>query len=106
MNPRRFEIGDEVILGLQENALVKGSLMLYTLPLISMFAFAILGYGAFSLYEIDFTEGFKILFSLGGLAFGFVWVSRYSKKINKDPDFQAVILSRIGNTKINQKKLF
>jgi len=101
LNPKHFDVGDEVVLGLQENALIKGSLILYALPLLMMFAFAILGYVAFSLYEINYTEGFKILFSLGGLVSGFIWVSQFSKNISKDPDFQAVILSRADNNLIN-----
>jgi len=100
MNPNRYEVGDEVVLGLQENALIKGSLMLYALPLLFMFGFAMLGYVVFFLYEITYTEGFKILFSISGLAAGFFWVSKYSKKISNDPNFQAVILSKIKESSV------
>lgn len=95
LNPKRFHVGDEVILGLQESALIKGSLMLYGLPLAFMFGFALLGFAVFALYELEYTEGFKILFSLTGLACGFIWVSKNNKKIADDPNYQAVILSRI-----------
>jgi len=98
LNPKHFQVGDEVVLGLQETALIKGSLMLYTLPLFFMFGFAVLAYGAFSLYDIEFTEGFEILFSLSGLAFGFIWVSNYNKNIADDPNFQAVILSKTSES--------
>ena len=92
LNPKHFQVGDEVVLGLQESALIKGSLMIYALPLVFMFGFAMLGYGVFFLYELAYTEGYKILFSLSGLAGGFFWISKYSKKIANDPNFQAVIL--------------
>ena len=36
-------IGDEVLLGIKENALVQGSLLVYALPLVSMLLFAVLG---------------------------------------------------------------
>ena len=98
LNPNLFEVGDEIVLGLQENALIKGSLMLYALPLIAMFVFSILGYSAFSLYELEFTEGFEILFSLSGLVSGFIWVSKYNKNISSDPNFQAVILSKTAGS--------
>ena len=100
MNPDRFVVGDEVVLGLQENALIKGSLMLYALPLLFMFGFAMLGFAVFFLYGLTYTEGFKILFSLSGLAVGFVWISKYSKKISNDPNFQAVILSKIKESSV------
>ncbi|HFE38816.1 MAG TPA: Fis family transcriptional regulator [Gammaproteobacteria bacterium] len=93
MNPRHFGVGETVVLGLQENALVRGSLILYALPLLAMFGVAVIGYVLFFLAGYDYSEGFKILFSLLGLMSGFFWVSKYSKKMSNDPDFQAVILS-------------
>jgi len=100
LNPNRYEVGDDVVLGLQENALIKGSLMLYALPLLFMFGFAIAGYSVFFLYEMAYNEGYKILFSLSGLIAGFIWVSKYSKKISNDPNFQAVILSKIKESRV------
>jgi len=94
LNPAHHQVGDEVVLGLQESALIKGSLLLYVLPLVFMFSFAALGAGAFFLYGLQYTEGFKILFSLTGLAIGFIWISRSNKKISNDPNFQAAILSK------------
>ena len=35
------EIGDTVVVGISEDALIKGSLMMYILPLMSMFLFAL-----------------------------------------------------------------
>lgn len=35
------QVGDEVLLGIEENALVKGSLLVYALPLIMMLVFAV-----------------------------------------------------------------
>lgn len=36
-------VGDEVLLGIEENALVKGSLLVYALPLLLMLVFALVG---------------------------------------------------------------
>jgi len=94
-NPQGYKVGDQVTLGLDEGALVKGSLLLYALPLLSLFVFAALGYSLFFLYELVYTEGFKILFSLLGLGFGFWLVSRYSKKLSCDKRFQATILGKV-----------
>lgn len=95
LNPKGYQVGDQVILGLEEGALLKGSLLLYALPLISMFMFAVLGYFLFFLYEQIYTEGFKIIFSLLGLGVGFWLVSNYSKKMSCDKLFQARILARV-----------
>lgn len=94
MNPKGFLVGEEVVLGLQESALIKGSLMLYALPLLFMFGAAILGYVIFWSSGHIYVEGAQILFSLFGLICGFLWVSRCSNKMSQSPEFQAVILTR------------
>lgn len=96
-NPKFFSVGDEVILGLHEDALVKGSLLLYALPLIAMFGFAFVGILLFRLLEMEFTEGNSILFSLTGLAAGFLYVAKSSQKLSGDSNYQAEILEKIEN---------
>ncbi len=41
-NPLQAQVGDQVLLGIEETALVKGSLLVYALPLVMMLAFALL----------------------------------------------------------------
>jgi len=41
-NTLDVKVGDEVVLGIEENALVQGSLLIYTLPLVAMIAAALL----------------------------------------------------------------
>ena len=65
-NPDGYQAGDQVVLGLEEGALVKGSLLLYALPLVFMFVSAMLGYSIFFLYNIVYSEGYKIIFSFDG----------------------------------------
>jgi len=94
-NPQGYQQGDQVVLGLEESALVKGSLLLYTVPLLSMFVFAVLGYCLFFLYELIYSEGYKILFSFAGLIFGFWFVSKRSGQLSSDSRYQATILRRV-----------
>jgi len=98
LNQDQYQVGDTVVLGLQDNALIKGSLLMYGLPLLFMFGFAILGAGVFFLYESPYTEGAKIIFSLTGLAAGFLTISRKNSDINRNKDFQAVILRRLDSS--------
>lgn len=95
-NPAGFREGDKVMLGLDEGALVKGSLLLYTLPLFSMFIFAVLGYALFFLYELNYSEGYKILFSFTGLISGFWFVGKSSRRLASNSRYQASILRKIG----------
>jgi len=98
LNQRQYEVGDTVVLGLQDNALIKGSLLMYGLPLLFMFGFAILGAGIFFLYQWQYTETAKIIFTLTGLAVGFLTISRMNNGINQNKDFQAVILRRLDSS--------
>ena len=94
LNPEGFLEGEKVTLGLQEGALVKGSFLLYSLPLLFMFGAALVGYFIFSLTGHEYTEGYRILFSIFGLASGFFFVYQFSGKMSSNPEYQAVILSR------------
>lgn len=94
-NPNHFKIGDEVILGLQETALVKGSLLLYITPLFAMFGLAMFGYLLFQFVGLEYTEGFSILFSLGGLGVGFWYVMLSSRKLAGNAEYQAKIIEKI-----------
>ena len=96
-NPDNYSIGDEVILGLQENALVKGSLLLYALPLLMMFIFAFIGVFLFRFAGEEITEGYSILFSLTGLGVGFWYVALSSRRLANDSCYQARILEKIEN---------
>jgi len=94
-NPNQYSVGDEVILGLQENALIKGSLLLYALPIVAMFGFSLIANVIFNNLNIAFTEGYSILFSLIGLMFGFWLVMKSSGKLRNNESYQAKILEKV-----------
>ena len=97
-NPGGYQAGDQVVLGLEEGALVKGSLLLYALPLAFMFVAAMLGYALFFLYDMIYSEGYKILFSFAGLIFGFWFVANRSGRLSADSRYQASILRKVEET--------
>ena len=88
INQAGAQIGDKVVIGLQEQALLKGSLYAYILPLFMLLAGALL-------FELVFvSEGMTILGGLGGLMLGFVILQRVSRRVANDASFQAVVLRR------------
>ncbi|MDX1811832.1 MAG: SoxR reducing system RseC family protein [Gammaproteobacteria bacterium] len=97
LNQSNYQPGDAVVLGLQEDALVKGSLLMYGLPLLTMFASALVGAVLFYLYQWTYTEPFKILFSLIGLFAGFYLIARMNQGLNRNPAYQAVILRKLDS---------
>lgn len=66
------KVGDSVIVGINESALLKSALLLYILPLATMLIGAIL---ATQIYD---TNGYAMLGALVGLVLGFVWVKGHT----------------------------
>ncbi len=89
-------VGEEVIVGVSEGALVQGSLAVYIVPLLGLFLFALLGQALASQLEFESTESLSIVFGLIGLALGAFWVRRFSVKISQDPRYQPVIVRRVS----------
>ena len=87
--------GDQVVVGVEENAVVLGSFAVYTVPLLTMFGFALAGELLASRLQLAFSEGFGILFAIAGLAVGFLWLTRFTRRIRRDPRYQAVVLRKV-----------
>lgn len=84
--------GDNVIVGLQEGALLRGSLAIYALPLLMLFGGALFGAVLAEGFGFEYTEGKRIVFAFAGLAAGFYAVKRFSNRVSSDERYQAVVL--------------
>ncbi len=94
LNPVGAVSGDEVDVGIREQALLRGSLAVYAVPLLSMIALAMLG-GAIA-GDSGYREALSLAFGGLGLAAGLGWVTRFSRAVADDPRYQPVILGRAG----------
>lgn len=81
-NTLNLNVGDEVLIGIPEDLLVKASVMVYLLPLIMMMAAA-------SIIErvLNVNDGWVTLAGIVGLAFGFLLVKIYSHWHKNDQNF-------------------
>ncbi|MBV2089289.1 MAG: SoxR reducing system RseC family protein [Candidatus Thiodiazotropha sp. (ex. Lucinisca nassula)] len=84
--------GEQVIIGLQEQALVKLSMLAYLLPLISMILAAIAAQYLFGLLNIQSGELPQVIGGLLGLIGGFFLLRLLAYKNRHDPGYQAVML--------------
>ncbi|MCG8018038.1 MAG: SoxR reducing system RseC family protein [Candidatus Thiodiazotropha sp. 'RUGA'] len=84
--------GEQVIIGLQEQALVKLSMLAYLLPLISMILAAIAAQYLFGLFHIQSGELPQVIGGLLGLIGGFFLLRLLATKNRHDPGYQAVML--------------
>ncbi|MET0065471.1 MAG: SoxR reducing system RseC family protein [Candidatus Thiodiazotropha sp.] len=92
--------GEQVVIGVQERALVKISLLAYLMPLIGMIAGAIVIDSWAQRYLVIQGELPQIIGGLSGLMAGF-WVLRwFSRNRSRDPEYQAVILRRADQTRV------
>lgn len=89
-------VGDEVVIGIQEQALLRGSFTLYILPLLALFGFGLLGSVLAKQFSLSQADAFSALFGLLGLAIGFLGVKWYSHAIRADARFQPVLLRRVS----------
>lgn len=93
INEINANVGDEIIIGLHDEALVRGSLAVYAAPLLAMLLMALLGDLAGR--ELNNSgEGLTVIFGLAGLGLGFLWVRNFSRRIADDVRYQPVILRR------------
>lgn len=92
INQINAKAGDQVIVGLQESALLRGSMAVYLVPLLGLILGGMLAQLA--------GEGGDIASGLGaacGFLLGFVWLRRFSDKVAKDDRYQAVIIRNLGS---------
>ena len=66
------KVGDSVIVGINEQALLKSAMLLYIVPLVTLFI------GAILMQQIFDTNGYAMLGALIGLLVGMVWVKGHT----------------------------
>jgi sigma-E factor negative regulatory protein RseC len=85
-----IEQGDEVIIGMHEGALLRGSFAVYSVPLLLMMAASVLT----TLIMPSAADGWVILAGFAGLLAGFFWLNIFSKKIHNDKRYQPVLIKK------------
>jgi len=97
LNPQATSVavGDEVIIGINEQALVRGSLVVYTVPLLMLFVFGFLGQLLSTQLLMTNQDVLPIVLGLFGLLLGFAWVQRFTRQIADDVRYQPVLLRRV-----------
>lgn len=86
-----LQSGDMVIVGLAEGALLRGSLLVYLLPLALLLAGALLGQAAFA----GAGEEPVVLAGAVGLGLGFLAAHVISRRLRSDARFQPVVMRRL-----------
>lgn len=94
ITPIPVRTDDEVIIGIDEHSLLKGSVIVYMVPLLTMFLGAL---GGATIFPAS-SEGFTVLMGLLGLAGGFVRLPIFTRIRRTDSRFRPVVLRRLEAT--------
>ena len=81
--------GDVVMVGMDERAVVSGSLALYLAPLLTMIAAAIAATALLG------SEPFTIIAAASGLMLGLLWVRHFSLKAGSNPRYEPVAIRQL-----------
>jgi sigma-E factor negative regulatory protein RseC len=92
--------GEQVVIGIQEGALVKISLLVYLIPLVGILAGAIIVQQTVGYLKLSMGELPQVVGGLLGLIGGLMLLQRFALKRDHDPGFQAVILRRANQTPV------
>lgn len=96
LSDQPLAVGDEVIIGLPEDAVLKASALMYVLPLLMLFMFALIG------DLVGLAEPWLILVAAVGLAAGFVTAGWYTRRARSNPVYHPRVLRNLptGSTEI------
>ncbi|TGO03695.1 hypothetical protein PN36_01545 [Candidatus Thiomargarita nelsonii] len=86
LNHKGAKVGDQVVIGLEEPALLKSSLALYFLPILSLFVAAMV------VASLQLPESLTMLAALVGLLAGLKWAKRLMGKMSEDRRYQPIVL--------------
>lgn len=95
--------GERVVLGLNEDAVLRSAFLLYAVPLLCFLFAAILGHTVAEQMQLNNAELTSIVLGLLGLWGGLIIVKRYANRLNNDKAYQAVIIRRQAETYITLK---
>jgi len=102
MNHDNIQVGDQVVIGLPEGALLKGSIILYLLPLFTLLSAALSYEFLAAALHWPHDERVTVIVGLLGLGLGLIGVKRFSVRLSEHAHYQPVILRILaGNAQLN-----
>lgn len=95
LNRDAARVGDRVVVGIDEQALVRGSLAVYAVPLLGLLAGGVLGALLQTRLQLA-GEALTLVAGVAGLIVGLLWVKGFTRRIRGDSRYQPVVLRRLA----------
>jgi len=89
-----LRVGDRVVIGIREQALVRGSLAVYAVPILLLLLGGLIGELGAERFIWQNAELASVTLGISGLIAGLFWLKRFTRRIQNDPNFQPVVLRR------------
>jgi sigma-E factor negative regulatory protein RseC len=89
-------VNEHVVMGIKEDALVRGSMAIYAVPILAMLAGAIIGDQLAARMQLPFDDVLTAAFAITGLILGLLWSRAFSQRCTFNPDYQPVIVRRVA----------
>ncbi|HUW29547.1 MAG TPA: SoxR reducing system RseC family protein [Sulfuriferula sp.] len=102
LDPRGSRVGEAVVIGVADGAVLRGSGAVYMLPLLLIFIGAMLA-GQFA--PPASRDGWSIAGAAIGFALGTLWLLWFSRRAARDARFQPVILRAVSENLFVLKEL-
>ena len=94
MNGIDAQVGEQVIIGVPEEALLRAAVAAYLAPLVGLIVGAIGAHELAGASGLVPPQGASLLGALTGFALVFRWLQGYSARLAADPRYRAVLLRR------------
>jgi sigma-E factor negative regulatory protein RseC len=91
-----LSVGDRVVIGIREQAVVRGSLAVYAVPVAMLLLGAVIGELGARQFLWQNAEIASLVLGIAGLAGGLWWLSGFSRRIRYSADYQPVVLRRLA----------
>lgn len=89
-----LSIGDRVVIGIHEQALVQGSLAVYAVPIVLLLLGALIGELGAQRFLWQSAELASTALGLCGLLAGLWWLKKFTRRIGNDKRYQPSVLRR------------
>jgi len=87
-------VGDRVVVGMDDAALLRGSMAVYLTPVLAMIGAAFVTEALAP--QWGFGDGLTVVGGGLGLLAGFVWLRLFSRRVGNDARYQALVLRRVA----------
>ncbi|MFQ5470932.1 MAG: SoxR reducing system RseC family protein, partial [Gammaproteobacteria bacterium] len=93
-NPINSNVGDQVVIGIEEKNLIKSSIAVYLVPILCLLMAAWSGEQLFRIFGVGSSDVVTIVTGLAGFITGLLWLKHYNFKISQNSEFYPVILRK------------